>query len=167
MNSVILQIEAKIRTDPFNPLHHIALARAYLDEGDEEKARRVIAIKRKLPSKDPVAHFEWGKLCEELGMAQQARESYEQAIALNPGNPDYHFRIALLYYEKAAWERTLNHLQKVISLSPQNLKAKEMLANIYQEMGLSGSARFVRGEEKKTGPATPQTIPFDLKEKDV
>src|SRR4030042_1885900 len=42
-----------------------------------------------------------------------------------------------------------------------------MLANIYQEMGLSGSARFVRGEEKKTGPATPQTIPFDLKEKDV
>src|SRR4030042_1885902 len=75
MNSVILQIEAKIRTDPFNPLHHIALARAYLDEGDEEKARRVIAIKRKLPSKDPVAHFEWGKLCEELGMAQQARDA--------------------------------------------------------------------------------------------
>ena len=163
----IPDLESQIKTDPFNPIHHIALARAYLDDGDEEKARRVIAIKRKLPSKDPVAHFEWGKLCEELGMAQQARESYEQAIALNPGNPHYHFRIALLYYEKAAWERALKHLQKTVSLSPQNQKAKEMLSTIYQEMGLSGSARFVRGEEKKTGPATPQTIPFELKEKDV
>lgn len=98
----IIEVELNTKSDPFNPLHHIALAKAYLEEGDEERARKVVAIKRRLPSKDPSIHFEWGKLCEELGMACQARESYEQAIALDPKNSDYHFRLAYLYHEKGA-----------------------------------------------------------------
>src|SRR3972149_4940391 len=106
----ILNLESQIKSDPFNPLRHIALAKAYMEEGDEERARKVVAIKRRLPSKDPPVHFEWGMLCEELGMARQARESYEQAIALSPNNANYHFRLDLLYQEKGAWERTLKHL---------------------------------------------------------
>src|SRR3990170_8983057 len=127
----IQQIQSLIQSDPYNPLQYIALAQAYLEEGNEERARKIIAIKRRLPSKDPLVHFEWGKLCEQLGMARQARESYEQAIALSPNNPDYHFRLALLYQEKGAWERTLKHLQKTVSLSPDNREAKRMLGSLY------------------------------------
>ena len=159
----IKDIEAQIKTDPFNPAHHIALAVAYLEEGDEERARKVIAIKRRLPSKDPSVHFEWGRLCEELGMARQARESYEQAIALSPNNPEYHFRLALLYHEKGAWERTLKHLQKTISLSPQNGDAKTMLASLYEEMGFKGSAIAVHGKERRTDSVF-QTLSFDFSE---
>lgn len=162
----IKDIEAQIKTDPFNPAHHIALAIAYLEEGDEERARKVIAIKRRLPSKDPSIHFEWGRLCEELGMARQARESYEQAIALNPNNADYHFCLALLYYEKGAWERTLKHLQKTVSLSLDNGEAKRMLASLYEEMGFKGSAIAVHGKEKKTDWAV-QPFSFDLSEEDI
>src|SRR4030043_353218 len=140
MLNTIYEIELKIKSDPFNPLHQIALAKGYLEEGNEERARKVIAIKRRLPSKDSSVHFEWGKLCEELGMARQARESYQQAIALNPKNADYHFRLALLYHEKGAWERTLKHLQKTVFLSPQNADAKTMLASLYEEIGFKGSA---------------------------
>ncbi|OGP89566.1 MAG: hypothetical protein A2157_16905 [Deltaproteobacteria bacterium RBG_16_47_11] len=162
----IKDIEAQIKTDPFNPAHHIALAVAYLEEGDEERARKVIAIKRRLPSKDPSVHFEWGRLCEELGMARQARESYEQAIALSPNNPEYHFRLALLYHEKGAWERTLKHLQKTISLSPQNGDAKTMLASLYEEMGFKGAAIAVHGRERKTDLVF-QTFSFDFSEEDM
>ncbi|MEW6375038.1 MAG: CRISPR-associated primase-polymerase type A1 [Thermodesulfobacteriota bacterium] len=162
----ISEIEAQIKTDPFNPIHHIALAKAYLDEGDEERSRKVIAIKRRLPSKDPLVHFEWGKLCEELGMSRQARESYEQAIALNPKNPEYHFRLALLFHEKGAWERTLKHLQKTIVLSPENLQAKKMLASLYEEMGFGEAARFLKGVERKSS-FIPQTISFELREKEA
>ena len=162
----ILDIESQIKADPFNPLHQIALAKAYLEEGDEERARKVIAIKRRLPSKDPSIHFGWGKLCEELGMARQARESYEQAIALNPNNPDYHFPLALLYYEKGAWERALKHLQKTVSLSPQNADAKTMLASLYEEMGFKGSAIAVHGRERKTDLVF-QTLAIDFSEEDM
>ena len=142
-------IESQIRSDPFNPIHHIALSKAYLEEGDEEQARKVVAIKRRLPSQDPSVHFEWGRLCEELGMARQARESYEQAVTLDPKNPDYPFRLALLYQEKGAWERTLKYLQKTVSLSPQNNEAKAMLVCLYEEMGFKGSAIAVHGRQKK------------------
>jgi len=161
-----LDIESRIKTDPFNPLHHIELARAYLEGGNEERARKVIAIKRMLPSKDPSIHFEWGKLCEELGMARQARESYEQAIALSPNNADYHFRLALLYYEKGSWERTLKHLQKTVSLSPQNADAKMMLASFYEEMGFKGSAMAVHGRGRMPDLVF-QTLSFDFSDEDM
>jgi hypothetical protein len=51
----ITEAEARIKTDPFNPERHIALAKAYLGEGDEDRARKIIAIKRRLPCKDPSA----------------------------------------------------------------------------------------------------------------
>jgi len=161
-----MDAESKIKVDPFNPIHHIALAQAYLEEGNEERARKIIAIKRRLPSKDYSVHFEWGKLCEQLGMARQARESYEQAIVLNPNNADYHFRLSLLYYEKGAWERTLKHLQKTVSLSPQNADAKKMLASLYEEMGFKGSAIAVHGGERRTDLVF-QAFSFDLSEEDM
>ncbi len=158
--------ESNIQTDPFNPLHHIVLARAYLEQGDENRARKIIAIKRKLPSKDASVHLEWGRLCEELGMARQARESYEQAIALSPDNADCHYRLALLYHEKGAWERTLRHLQKAVSLSPNHAEAKKMLASFYEEVGFQGSAVAVHGKETKGGPAL-HTFSFDVSEEDA
>jgi hypothetical protein len=155
----IARIESQIKSDPFNPAPHIALAKAYLDQGDEERARMVIAIKRKLPSQDPSVHFEWAKLCEQLGMSRQARESYEQAIALNPQDAEFHFKLGVLLYEKGAWERALKHLQKTISLSPQNEEAKGMLASLYEELGFPGSARVLRRMEKRTSPLPQTTVP--------
>jgi len=166
MLNTIYEIELKIKSDPFNPLLHIALTKAYLENGDEERARKVVAIKRRLPSKDPSIHFEWGKLCEELGMARQARESYEQAIALSPNNAHYHFCVALLYHERGAWERTLKHLQKTVSLSPQNVDAKEMLVGLYEEMGFKGSATAVHGKERKTDGVF-QAFGFDFSDEDT
>jgi len=166
MLGTTLDIESRIRSDPYNPVHHIALARAYLEDGDDERARKIIAIKRRLPSKDPSVHFEWGNLCEELGMASQARESYEQAIAMNPENPEYHFRVALLYHEKGATERAMKHLQKAVSLSPQNREAKQMLVSIYQEMGLNGSARVLK-EEKKGEDFASRTFAVELTGEDT
>ena len=159
-------LESQIKSDPFNPIHHISLAKAYLENGDEERARKVIAIKRNLPSDDPSVHFEWGRLCEEIGMARQARESYEQAIALNPDNPDYHYRVALLYHERGAWERTLKHLQKTVSLSPGNTKARELLSALYQEVGFAGSARSISGK-KETAASIPPRQALTISEKEV
>lgn len=165
----ILKIESQIKSDPFNPAYHIALARSYLEEGNEEQSRKIIATKRKLPSKDPAIHFEWGMLCEELGMSHQARESYEQAISLDPENPEYHFRIGLLYYEKGAWERVLKHFHKTISLSKNYPEARKILSSIYEEMGHYGIASAISYTkiEKEESVSVPKTFEFILKEREL
>jgi len=163
----ISDLESRIKSDPYNPAHHIALARAYLDEGDEERARRVVAIKRKLPSKDPAVHFEWGRLGEELGMAAQARESYEQAVALDPTNPDYHFRTAFLHYERGGWERALKHLEKTVALSQENAEAQRLLASLYEEMGFKKLARGLRGLEERKAGAPPSVLPSGPSGRDI
>ena len=163
ISEIILDTEAKIRTDPYNPLHHIALAKAYLEEGLEDKARNIVAIRRRMPSKNSEVHYEWGQLCEELGMARQARESFEQSIALDPDNPDYHLRLALLSHEKGAWERALKHLEKALALSPENPEARRLLSSLYLEMGFQGSSQAVRrSETQRTSDPSVTVIPAEL-----
>ncbi len=165
----ILKIESQIKSDPYNPVHHIALARAFLEEGNEEQARRIIVTKRKLPSKDPAIHFEWGRLCEELGMSHQARESYEQAISLDPESPEYHFRLGLLYYEKGAWEKVIKHFHKTISLSENYPEVKKVLSSIYEEMGHYGIASAISNTkiEKEESVSVPKTFELILKEREL
>ena len=167
MHDVISDLEFQVRSDPYNPAHHIALAKAYLEEGDEERARKIVAIKRRLPSKDPSIHYEWGQLCEELGMARQALESYEQALALDPANPDYHFRVAFLYYEKGGWERTLKHLQKTVSLAPENTRAQNLLGSLYEEMGFGGLAKILKGKDDRKVEMPSSVIPSGPTVKDL
>lgn len=162
----IIELESQIKADPYNPMIHIALAKAYLEEGDEERARKIIVTKRRLPSKDPSVHFKWGKLCEELGMARQAIESYEQAIALNPNNAEYHFRIGLLYYEKGAWERTLKHFHKTLSLSSDYEEAKKILSSLYEELGFKVIASNLKGEPKEF-ISSSKTYTFSIRQEDL
>lgn len=43
-----------------------------------------------------LAHFNLGKLYDERGHAERAREHYESALRCNPGYADAHFNLALL-----------------------------------------------------------------------
>lgn len=155
MNSsrTIALLEMQIKSDPYNPHLHIELARAYLEDGNEERARKIVATRRRLPSKDSSVPLQWGQLAEELGMAAQARESYELAVGLDPTNGELHFRTALLHYEHGAWERALKHLKRVVLLSPQNEEARSLLISLYEEMGLVRLAQEVREPSKAPPPA--------------
>lgn len=139
----------KMKADSFNPYLYIKQAEAYLESGDEFRAREVIVRRRNIPSDDPSVHVKWAKLCEELGMARQARESYERALKISPHDSEILYHLACLLKEIGYYEDSIHYLKKAIKYNPDHIEAKRVLSDDYRALGLTGQAEVLYPLPKK------------------
>lgn len=140
---------AKIKADRADPYLHVKQAEAYLESGDEFRAREVTVRRRNIPSNDPTVHLKWAFLCEELGMARQARESYERALKISPNDSEILYRLACLLNETGHYEDSIRYLKKAIKHNPDHSEAKKLLSVDYQALGLTGQADVLHPQERK------------------
>ncbi len=103
---------------------------------------------------DPTAHSQLGLAYMELGQFDQALEAYHRASELAPHDPapllrlvDIHERlkrphaaanmlvsIAEIRNQQKAWAEAIQSLQKATRLNPDQIRAHEMLAEIYAQI---------------------------------
>jgi tetratricopeptide (TPR) repeat protein len=121
----------------------------YLESGDESRARDLAVKGRNIPCNDPSIHARWANLCEELGMAVQARESYERALKRSPGDSEILFRLARLLHETGHYEQSIHYLKKAIRANPAHTEARQLLSADYQALGLAGQADVLHPQGKK------------------
>lgn len=139
----------KVKADSTNPSFYIEQAEAYLESGDEFRAREVIVRRRNVPSNDPSVHLKWAKLCEELGMARQARESYESALKISPHDSEILYHLACLLNETGYYEDSIHYLKRAIKYNPDHIEAKRVLSDDYRALGLTGQAEVLYPLPKK------------------
>lgn len=149
----IESILAKIKVDAGNVRLYQELARAYLDAGEEERAREVVLRRRNMPTADSAVHRVWAELCEELGAARLAQESYERALKFNPEDSETLFHLARFFHEVGQYEKSLHHLKRVVKRHPEHQAARELLAETYRSLGQIGQA-----EALVPKPAAPEGI---------
>jgi len=137
------------RAHPTDLYLRIEQAEHYLESGDEFKAREIVVRGRNIPSDDPSLHARWAHLCEELGMAGQARESYERALKMCPGDSETLYRLARLLHDIGHYEQSIHYLKKAIKASPAHAEARQLLSTDYQALGLFGQAAALYPQEKK------------------
>lgn len=111
-----------------------------LEAGNEEKARELALKACGVDCSDPTVLRGWAELCEELGMARKARECYEKALQLNPNDSGATYRLAALLAETGHFEKSLKHLRRLVRRDPSHKQARELLAQNYRGMGLTGQA---------------------------
>lgn len=146
--------------------YYLNLARQYLEEGLEHKARGIILTYRKSAPKDANFHVQWAELCAELGMTKQARESYEQAIHLAPDHADNIYLYASLLYDLGYYEEAIHYLKKAIKKEPDHKKAREILSEIYFELGMDGLARALKpGKQESASPL--RYFPASISHEDI
>lgn len=129
--------------------NYIALARKYLDEDDEYRARQIILARRLEQAGDPEAQLAWADLCEEAGLAIQARECYLRALRAAPENEEALFNLALLNHATGHYEDAIHGFKKMLIKNPAHQIAGKMLAESYQALGWEGRARAIRPENTK------------------
>jgi tetratricopeptide (TPR) repeat protein len=95
-NNNIETLLAQIRLNPLDPALYLSLAQYYYDEGEEEKARSIVIRRREMATTNAMIHRGWGELCEDLGLARQALESYQKALRFNPNDEKTLLRLAEL-----------------------------------------------------------------------
>jgi tetratricopeptide (TPR) repeat protein len=152
------EIQQQIKINPYHPLPYIKLASYYLEQGEDDKARKIILTRRRMSHQDASYHAQWAALCENVGVARQAIESWEMALAQDSKNGEYLYRLGILYYETGKIEKAMRMLQKSLKCSPSHAGAKKILADIYEELGDVGSARSLREEKNKSKNSQHQEL---------
>jgi tetratricopeptide (TPR) repeat protein len=150
--SVCMNVESDMnstRAHPTDLYIRIEQAEYYLESGDEGKARDMVVKGRNIPCDDPSIHARWAHLCEELGMAGQARESYERALKMCPGDSETLYRLARLLHDTGHYEQSIHYLKKAIKANPAHTEARQLLSTDYQALGLSGQADALHPQGQK------------------
>ncbi len=158
----------------------LTLAEELLDKGEETKAREIILRHRLAPGQSAMDYVRWAKLCESLAMAAQAVECYNKALSLEKDLPDALYGLGELSYEIGNLYNAKRILRRLLSLiDPSHElahKAKQILAQVYEELGERGSCEAIKGERsqvplKETIPTTfylgERYFPPSLGEKDL
>ena len=69
------------------------------------------------------------------GELDEARELYEQIIAVQPDLPEAHYNLGTIHRAQQEWPAAEAAFQKVIGLEPDNADAHSALAAVYEDSG--------------------------------
>jgi tetratricopeptide (TPR) repeat protein len=76
----------------------------------------------------------------QLQQYQEGIDAYQTALALDPGNKQVRFYVALAYYKKTDWANAARQLGEIWKDDPGNISAAILLGDCFLRLGDSGRA---------------------------
>ena len=120
------------------------LAVAAQAEGDAARRPQAIEAYLRVVEAAPhlvEAHINLGTLFYEQGELEEARDRFQIAVTLSPGNALAHFNLGSVLDELKEFGEASHHLEEAVRLKPDYADAHYNLARVYEELGSSIKAR--------------------------
>lgn len=127
---------------PNRPAYLIEAAKFFDDQPDRADAQRRLLLRAKqdlldLPYVDADSSHTLAQTYRMLGETAQATAAYRQAVALAPGNAEWHYEFAEFLYSlstDAGRREAAVELERVLQISPNSTPASNLLAAIKAEL---------------------------------
>jgi curved DNA-binding protein CbpA len=104
---------------------------AALQAGRQTEALRFFSEATIHDPKKAKYHAEYGRaLIAEPNSRRLAESELQTAIALEPGNSQYHVILAELYQQHGLWRRATSELERALAIDPSNANARALLAKL-------------------------------------
>lgn len=133
-NSAEFEFRSSLKLDEEHVRANYGMAKLHLEQGQEDEARVILD---KLTSIDAMFEDENKHVFNEFGidlrrmkMYDQAQDSYEKALEINPDDPILNFNLARALIDKKLYPEALKRLETAISLKedfPEALKIAQLL----------------------------------------
>ncbi len=133
--SAAASFEAVLRDDPNNVKALVNLARTYVDLNRLEKASETINRALAADSTNADAYSVRGRIMNLNGEAQIAIESYQKAIALDPGNPFAKNNLAFIYIQSQRFNDALPLIEQAIAQKNDVAYFHNNLGIVYAALG--------------------------------
>lgn len=104
-------------------------------QGEREKAARLITRAIHIDGSRALYHFNLGEVCRDLGKLPEARASYRRAIDLEPNAAPIWFGLAIAEHSAGDTAAAIEHCQKALSLQPDLAEALRLLATAHMARG--------------------------------
>jgi tetratricopeptide (TPR) repeat protein len=130
-----------ITEHPTLALAHVALAQAYMKEGNDQEALKILTEARSVVPRDFALEYVFGLVSQQLGQQQQALEALKSAEELEPTVVEPHFQLGLLYMKLQQWKGAREEFEQVLKLDPRNAATYYQLSRTYQRLGDTAKAQ--------------------------
>ncbi len=128
-------------SNSFDPIGTIIYRAAVaLHKGDFAAAQETLSQCTE-PIQSADINWQWGFICQQLGLEAEARDSYISALRENPDQADASLGLGLIYLQEGQYDKAIRFLQKAVSLQPQTAFAHFALGLALQKYNLHGAAR--------------------------
>jgi len=134
------EIEQKFVSDEISLPQRILKSALALQLGNSEAAQKLMQSDTVVDSEDAEINFQWGVLCDSLGLNNEALDSYLTAFRNNSEHPEAAYWLGLHYLKHQQNDKALRYLQKAVQNNPQNAAAHFTLAIALQNFSLHGAA---------------------------
>jgi tetratricopeptide (TPR) repeat protein len=81
-----------------------------------------------------------GKACLSNAASEDARKYLEKALAIDTGNPDVHYNLALTFYNSGNYDESIKHFTDYLESKPDNIEATYNLALAFIKAGKNEDA---------------------------
>ncbi len=153
--------KAVLKKDERNLDAMIALARAYLGNGQYEFARFIVNQARDIDENDPEVYMVLAGIAMEEKKMKLARTHLKKAVELNPYFLEARNNLAVLLLDGANFEEAAGHLEALAAVSEFNAEVFLNLGEAYRGMRKWKEAIKTYGKAEKLG-APKSMIYFNL-----
>jgi tetratricopeptide (TPR) repeat protein len=101
------------------------------------------------------AYINLGICLAETGQPEQARHTFEQVLALDPGYAKAYNNLALLALRRGDGDEAYRLLQQALNHDPGNLRARLILAGLFEQVNRPAEALRLCREVRDLAPGTP------------
>jgi cellulose synthase operon protein C len=135
--SLVAKYEQILEFDPASTAF-VELARAYLEQGDNDKAAEVCARGCALHARSVVGRVLWGKALINVGRAAEAMKQFDAAVNIDKTNPYAYNLIAETLLKKGLYRSALPILKKAAVLQPNDARVTRWIEQA--QLAIAGGA---------------------------
>jgi tetratricopeptide (TPR) repeat protein len=136
----IAQYEAAMTVNPTNPGIYINMARSAFAAERNEEAREYIVKALEMKPRFVDAVFLLSQIQVAEGNIDEAIRSVDMSIQIQPNNPNLHFQMGLLRYNKEDFTGAVSSFENAVILQPFFANAKYFLGISYERVGRTDDA---------------------------
>ena len=129
-----------VRKEPLKPRAHYGLAKAFLEAGQYESARREYERTLAFNPEEPACYFSLGVVAEREGRPDLAVPYYQTALGFQPDYAAAMMNLGILYSQARRYDEAEKLLRRSAALEPLNPKAHANLGNLLFIRGRAAEA---------------------------
>ena len=95
----------------------------------------------------------------------EAEAAFNEALKLDSGDTDCHYRLAQIYFSREAYDQALDELKLALLLKPDKKEYQELLGDIYMKTNRFDEALYQYKQVMEAGGLTSATVSGELRNK--
>jgi len=119
---------------------HFAIGTLYWKDQRFNEARPELQEELRLNPSHPQALYELGDIAAFTGNARTAEKYFLATLKLQPVMVEAHFAIEKIYTQAGRYEKSLEHLRKILEINSSDPTAHYRLAAVYRKLGRNQDA---------------------------